>query len=770
MNTVNNETGIRKIDSITPNITPNIPTNVHRKEIAIQLCRQERVKELCKLIFYSILTVFTFGSWKETRSLSAISWNRVWLNQHLYYKNTKSDFIMQNNAESLVEPHLAESNPGPNTETLLDDINHKANVVHNKVIPSIIVVGDPLKIISSFLSPRDKIAFLNTAKPICLFYQKLVSNEIEPLIEYINKITGILEVELQGSWEPALFRNTLLNGHYIKRVDVDFDTKKKRIIDVMFKAFERTFLSNENLKKNKDFLLMMISVRFKNSLSDDHLFKYIEYFRNDEEVILTALSLCPRVYLHFSEELKLKKKIILEAVKLDGMLLKEIEKNLQTNNTLNEDDRYEIRLAAVSQNGLAYEYIGEDVERLREITLAAVRQNGLALQWIGEYLNLEDDEEIVSKALENNGMAIEWVSENMINLRHICLKAVKQNGESLYKASFLFPEDREFIKTAISSGQFNLGNTTADDIIPRSILNEPEIALLAVKNHSDAIKYLNEELRNNVQIALEAVKKNPGNYVNISKELKNNHEIAKQAFSRDGSLLGIASDNIKNNKELVLIAVKNDGKAFFYASDALKNDEEVLFAALTHKRGGLFWASKELTNNFNVILKVVSKDGLELEHVSAELKKDPQICMAAIRNNGDALKFADSSFHTKEEYVIAALRSAKSIEGKVFATSLMKGNKKVILEAVNRSSYMLFYATDDLKNDFDIAMSAVKYSGYALEYVPKNIERYREIALEALKKSHYALKNVPKHMQDDKMMRVYEQSKFLDCFSMLDRS
>lgn len=91
--------------------------------------------------------------------------------------------------------------------------------------------------------------------------------------------------------------------------------------------------------------------------------------------------------------------------------------------------------AAVRQNGLALQYVSEELRDDRNLILAAVQQNGLALQFASE--RLRRDEGVVLAAVKQNSMSVQFSGEfDFTAALEITRVAVTQDHKAKdYKAS-----------------------------------------------------------------------------------------------------------------------------------------------------------------------------------------------------------------------------------------------------------------------------------------------------------------------------------------------
>ena len=141
--------------------------------------------------------------------------------------------------------------------------------------------------------------------------------------------------------------------------------------------------------------------------------------------------------------------IMLMAVRLNGMLLKKVSKNLIQN--------YYIVHAAVSQNGRALEYVfNYEIEFVDDYE-EEYDSHGSYKTFIGRYIvddsreNLINKESIVLAAVRNYGFALEYASYRLKNNKFIVSEAINTNGTALEFASDQLRRNQELIFKAISN-------------------------------------------------------------------------------------------------------------------------------------------------------------------------------------------------------------------------------------------------------------------------------------------------------------------------------
>ena len=132
----------------------------------------------------------------------------------------------------------------------------------------------------------------------------------------------------------------------------------------------------------------------------------------------------------------------------------------------------ELVTLVVSQRGFAIQYVENPTYEMR---LAAVTQNGDALQFIGEE---DQSEEICLTAVRQTGYALKNVA---IQTPQICLEAVTQNSEAF---QFVKEQDHEICFTAVSKDGWllKLVNEQTPAICIAAVKNVPSVIVLVDKS------------------------------------------------------------------------------------------------------------------------------------------------------------------------------------------------------------------------------------------------------------------------------------------------
>lgn len=215
----------------------------------------------------------------------------------------------------------------------------------------------------------------------------------------------------------------------------------------------------------------------------------------------------------------------------------------------------------------------------------------------------------VLKAIKRKKINVDDIFPPLLNDRDIALELVKYHGMYLQI----------------------VGNKNRDDF---------EIALAAVKEDMQAIKFISDRLKNSKEFALELVQCQYG-YVYISDQFSNDYDVMMEAIKENVDAFLFASLDLRANKEFVLEAVRRDkgvnGSILVYASQELCDDKEVILEAIRHNVQAIKYASILLHDDKDVVLEALKQDNREIikyieENASRRLLEDPEIAIIIIRN------------------------------------------------------------------------------------------------------------------------------------------
>ena len=197
---------------------------------------------------------------------------------------------------------------------------------------------------------------------------------------------------------------------------------------------------------------------------------------SDKELVLEAIRLKPSNLQYVKESLEIDLRVILEAVRRNGLLL-EFAKERKL-------DSYVV-ITAVTQNGLALQFADMSLKKNKEIVLRAVKQNGLALKYAD--ISLRSDREIVLEAVKHFGLAIKYAEQSLKADREVVSAALQQNGYALNFADQSFLTDKSLLLISMNNIP-KLTKRIAEEDFLFDRLSESLFIFLIFQNNQDLIR------------------------------------------------------------------------------------------------------------------------------------------------------------------------------------------------------------------------------------------------------------------------------------------
>jgi hypothetical protein len=179
---------------------------------------------------------------------------------------------------------------------------------------------------------------------------------------------------------------------------------------------------------------------------------------------------------------------VLEAVKLDGWVLRDASEELRGDKG--------VVLAAVKQHGNALQFASAALRGDTVVVSEAVKESGWALQFASK--TLQNDTEVVLEAVKEYGPALEYASEELQNDREVVLAAVKQDGLALEYASEELRGDTVAVSAAVKQDEGAL--QFASEALQKKWRagtdgegwNDRDLFLEAVKQDENALQFASE--------------------------------------------------------------------------------------------------------------------------------------------------------------------------------------------------------------------------------------------------------------------------------------
>lgn len=484
---------------------------------------------------------------------------------------------------------------------------------------------------------------------------------------------------------------------------------------------DRAYLSD------RDFMMRAVAVR-------GYVLAYADSeFRKDREFVMLALEHSSEALNFADETLRNDKEVVSKALKTDGKALRYASEALQ------DDDS--IVLDAVSRTGLSLEYASDRLKNNKKIVMAAVKENGLALRYASD--KLKSDKDVVSLAVAQASADIKYAGEALKNDDDIAalllanatgkddgmptqegdfyryLSDQKKNDRPLAIAAVkLDKENFDFISDELKKDPV-LRNLAGQPKLPDPLDHEPTDEEITHWIHAgafnvNALAKFPPQILNNKRLILRYIKDiDPTAYKYASSDLKNDPEIVFEAVSRLGSCLVYVPHKFRGDKKVVLAAVKKTPLAIEYAQDSMRDDKEVIYTAIT--AGGpeiLQWASEKL-------------------------RQDIEFALIAVETAADNFRHTAQALRSDRDLVFSGIEDGFKLE---YASKTLRGDKEVVLDAVQNCGTALRFASDALRDDRDVVLAAMKNNKEAFKFASFRLQSDPEVLKIA---NHQPPKNPP---------------------------
>lgn len=304
-----------------------------------------------------------------------------------------------------------------------------------------------------------------------------------------------------------------------------------------------------------------------------------------------------------------------------------------------------------------YVYYTKDNNANYKIPRIAIRLNGK--NEIGEIRGIEDGQNLEEKmidTLENKLKEMSFLLENDVkrnlqiveDLRQLTkIGKMTENKEQLTEKELINLYTKKFGFGWIQDPRVGKIIEKRDKLEDYNKINDQNIKIMFLVK-----KFLPEgTIINDRKIIMEAVKQNTNALKYISKELKSDREYMLEAVKKDGLALQYVSEELKEDKEIALEAVKQNGIALRFVSEELKKDKEVVLEAVKQEGYAINFVSEELKKDKEVVLETVRQEGYALKYVPEELRKDKEVVLEAIKQNAYAINFASEELKNDKEFM-----------------------------------------------------------------------------------------------------------------------
>lgn len=265
--------------------------------------------------------------------------------------------------------------------------------------------------------------------------------------------------------------------------------------------------------------------------------KISKRLRDNPKLMLKALRINHSIYCSLPVKVKIDRDILLEIAENDPtqfMHIRDIRKKYR--NEIFSDK--ELALIVANTGPYALEYFSDEVLNDQDVLQIAfcldnptdMKKRLLEYTWGFKYINPKywiDDRELLENALKIDGSIYFSLPDEHREDKKLALMAIRNCPNALKYCPLTLRDDEDVVKAALQE--------EADYIL----------------------EFASERLKDNYDIVLRAVKANPLNLAHASERLRDNREIVLQAVKGYGGMLEDASERLQRDDELIRIAEKN---------------------------------------------------------------------------------------------------------------------------------------------------------------------------------------------------------------------
>lgn len=211
----------------------------------------------------------------------------------------------------------------------------------------------------------------------------------------------------------------------------------------------------------------------------------------DKDVVLAALRQTKCVGPHITTELYKDRQFCLDVIKAGyTRFVCEFKENI------------DFVMEAVKLNGLYVEMLSWEYKLDREVALAAVSQNGLALEYLRRFTG---DVKIVRCALRQTGRAIPFVSRHFLDDEDIIFEAALSYAGTLRDASERLRDNKKIVLAALSNTDRSEACSFAGipfEYISSRLKDDEDVVRLELSISPVSFKYISDRLKKDLSIIL----------------------------------------------------------------------------------------------------------------------------------------------------------------------------------------------------------------------------------------------------------------------------
>lgn len=259
----------------------------------------------------------------------------------------------------------------------------------------------------------------------------------------------------------------------------------------------------------------------------------------------------------------------------------------------------------------------------RDKALTEVKRSGLLLEQVKD--EWKNDFEIVLTAVTNDGHAFVYASQELQKNKEIALAAIEQYPKIFNKIPKELLIDKKFMLSAV---KFKIDYRLVD-----SSLREDKDLALAFVSKKGAYNQLPDVMKNDKDVFIKSLVSYSQNYQYFPEHLKNDKGFILKALKKCPQCLSVLPETMKGDREIVREAVEKHCYVLKYASASILEDKQFILSI--KNRISLLDLSEKLRDDKEVVMSLVDKSPYQIEYASKRLREDIDVFMVSVKN-GDS--------------------------------------------------------------------------------------------------------------------------------------
>lgn len=161
--------------------------------------------------------------------------------------------------------------------------------------------------------------------------------------------------------------------------------------------------------------------------------------------------------------------------------------------------------------------------------------------------------------------------------------------------------DREKLEAFFETYPESTTETIKRITLNRELQENPEEMVKAVKEDSNAISFVSQELLKDKDFAMLLVETNPDCFKKLPTVLKHDEDVAMTLVQIDGMYLRNLPYKLRTNKNVIIAAIENNEDAFFFVNKELQKTPEIIITAVKQNPEMIKYVSEERISHKEVL-------------------------------------------------------------------------------------------------------------------------------------------------------------------------